>query len=108
MAKRQSVPNADRRMFLNGRWPGRAEEQANKPFEVASVLVHVRPKWLETVARIIEGLPGSQIYSRSPQGRLVVVIETDNVGDIGITLNLISSMPHVLSAALVFHGTDEA
>jgi periplasmic nitrate reductase NapD len=108
MADNLPVSNVDRRKFLNGRWPGRAKAQANKRFEVASLLVQVRPERLDTVARIIAGLPGSQIYSRSPQGKLVVVIEADNVGDIGITLNLISSMPHVLSAALVFHGTDEA
>jgi periplasmic nitrate reductase NapD len=107
MADRPPAPNLDRRKFLNGCWPARAKQQVNKRFEIASLLVQVRPERLETVARIMAGLPGSQIYSRSPQGKLVVVIEADNVGDIGITLNLISSMPHVLSAALVFHGTDE-
>lgn len=107
MANNLPGSNVDRRKFLNGRWPGRANKQANKRFEVASLLVQAKPERLDTVARIIAGLPGAQIYSRSPQGKLVVVIEADNVGDVGITLNLISSMPHVLSAALVFHGTDE-
>jgi len=106
MVDRPPMP-LDRRKFLNGGWPAPAKGQAYKPFEVASVLVQVRPERVDAVARGIEGLPGSQIYSRSPQGKLVVVIEADNVGGIGATLNAISSMPHVLSAALVFHATDE-
>jgi periplasmic nitrate reductase NapD len=101
------MPRVDRRKFLNGRWPAPTKEQAKKPIEIASILVQVRPERVDAVARTIERLPGSQIYSRSPQGKLAVVIEADNVGDIGATLNAISSMPHVLSAALVFHGTEE-
>jgi nitrate reductase NapAB chaperone NapD len=30
-----------------------------------------------------------------------------DVGSVGATLNTISMMPEVLTAALVFHGTDE-
>lgn len=106
MADGKQRLNVDRRWFLNGRWQTCAKEQATQAFEIASVLVQVRPERMDTIALAIERLPGSQIYSRSPQGKLVVVIEADNVGDIGAMLNAISSMPHVLSAALVFHGTD--
>lgn len=106
MADGKPMPNVDRRSFLHGRWPVRMKDQATRPFEIASILVQARPERLDAVAHTIERLPGSQIYSRSPQGKLVVVIEAADVGDIGAMLNAISSMPHVLSAALVFHGTD--
>ena len=43
MANSVPVSNVDRRTFLNGRWPGRAKEQAHKRFEVASLLVQARP-----------------------------------------------------------------
>ena len=56
--------------------------------------------------RAIEALPGTQIYTRDPKGKLVVVIEAADTGTIGATLNSISSMPHVLTAALVFQGSD--
>jgi len=107
MADGKPMLNVDRRKFLNGRWPARKKKQATQPFEIASVLVQVRPERVDAVADCIAWLPGSQIYSRSPQGKLVVVIEADEVGGIGTMLNVISAMPHVLSAALVFHGTDE-
>lgn len=99
--------DVDRRDFLNGRWPGAAREGAIPAAEIASMLVQVRPEHLEAVAQSIRALGGCEIYDRCPKGKLVVVIEATDVGVIGATLNTISSMPHVLTAALVFHATDE-
>jgi periplasmic nitrate reductase NapD len=101
-----TIPRVDRRDFIEGVWPARGKEKARTPAEIASVLVHVRPEKMDEVARNIAALPGSEIYSRSPQGKLVVVIEAGTVGEVGAVLNAISSMPHVVTAALVFHGTD--
>lgn len=103
MASQSDSLAFDRRKFMNGRW-GAGEEQTVA--EVASILVQARPDRLETVSRAIEALPGSQIYGRDPRGKLVVVVEASDVGQIGATLNTISLLPNVLNAALVFHGTD--
>ena len=108
MTDKLSVPEVDRREFLNGRWQTQAEPRAAAAAEIASVLVQARPERLDDVAAAIAALPGVEVYERSPQGKLVVVIEAADVGGIGTTLNTISSMPHVLTAALVFHGTDAA
>ncbi|MGH6769990.1 MAG: chaperone NapD [Xanthobacteraceae bacterium] len=94
----------DRRQFINGRWTRFAA--ASGDAEIASILVQARPERLAAAARAIEALPGTQIYSRDPKGKLVVVIEASDVGSIGTALNTISLMPDVLTAALVFHGTD--
>jgi len=107
MTDKPLVRDVDRREFLNGRWPTRVAGQVGTTAEIASILVQVRPERLDAVAQAIELLPGTEIHGRSPQGKLVVVIEAADVGTIGVTLNAISSMPHVLTAALVFHGTDE-
>jgi nitrate reductase NapD len=101
------MPVVDRRKFLHGRWPARSKGKAKEPVEIASILVQVRPERMDAVTSAIEAMPRLEIYSCSPQGKLVVVIEADNVGDIGAAINAISSMPHVLTAALVFHATDE-
>ena len=98
--------NVDRRKFINGRWVTGGGSGPHS-IEIASILVQARPEKLDAVARAIEALPGTQIYSRDPKGKLVVVIEARDVGSIGATLNTISSLPHVLTAALVFHGTDD-
>jgi nitrate reductase NapD len=101
------MPDVDRRKFLHGRWPSRSKDKPKEPIEIASIVVQVRPERVDAIARAIEALPRLEIYSRSPQGKLVVVIEADNVDDIGAAINAISSIPHVLTAALVFHATDE-
>jgi periplasmic nitrate reductase NapD len=98
--------NVDRRKFINGRWVTGGDSGPHS-IEIASILVQARPEKLDAVARAIEALPGTQIYSRDPKGKLVVVIEARDVGSIGATLNTISSLPRVLTAALVFHGTDD-
>ena|SRR5215475_11157893 len=97
----------DRRKFINGRWVTGGGGSRPHSIEIASILVQARPEKLDAVARAIEALPGTQIYSRDPKGKLVVVIEALDAGSIGATLNTISSLPHVLTAALVFHGTDD-
>jgi nitrate reductase NapD len=96
----------DRRKFMNGGWIGQGRGQSPDIVEIASILVQTRPERLETTAQAIEALPGAQIYSRDPKGKLVVVIEAADTGSIGATLNAISSMPHILTAALVFQGSD--
>jgi nitrate reductase NapD len=101
------TPDLDRREFLNGRWTPRTAPQAGSTAEIASILVQVRPERLDRAAAAIEALSGAQIYSRDPKGKLVVVIEAPEVGAIGATLNTISLMPDVLTAALVFQGTDD-
>ena len=88
---------------MDGRRPATHE----RPFEIASILAQIRPERLDAAASAIESLPGTQIYSRDPRGKLVVVVEAADVGAIGTILNTISLMPDVLTAALVFHGTDE-
>jgi periplasmic nitrate reductase NapD len=101
-----SVPRSiDRRKFMNGGWVSPDGERSSA-VEIASILVQTRPERLETAARAIEALPGAQIYSRDPKGKLVVVIEAADTGSIGATLNAISTLPHVLTASLVFQGTD--
>ena len=96
----------DRRKFLNGQWSGEAAEPGSTHVEIASILVQARPERLDAAASMIEALPGVQIYSRDARGKLVVVIEASDAGSIGATLNAISLMPNVLTAALVFQGSD--
>jgi nitrate reductase NapD len=97
----------DRRAFLTGRLAPSGGGAAHDAIEIASVLVQARPDRLDAVADAVAALPRTEIHGRDPNGKLVVVIEASDVGAIGTILNTISSMPGVLTAALVFHGTDE-
>ena len=106
MAEPPMPRSIDRRKFMNGGWTTGAREQSAGAIEIASILVQARPERIDAVARAIEALRGTQIYSRDARGKLVVVIEAADTGSIGATLNSISSMPHVLTASLVFQGSD--
>jgi nitrate reductase NapD len=106
MIQKPLTPEVGRREFLRGHWTLSEGDTTSSTTEIASVLVQVRPARLEAVAVSIETVPGAEIYSRDARGKLVVVIEASDVGAIGAALNTISSMPGVLTAALVFHGSD--
>jgi nitrate reductase NapD len=95
----------DRRKFINGRWAVDVKPTPGT-VEIASILVQTRPERLDAVAIAIEALADAQIYSRDPKGKLVVVLEAADTDGIGATLNTISAMPYVLTAAIVFQGTD--
>src|SRR5689334_11872087 len=97
-----STSGVDRRGFLNGRWDTRDSGTQGR-VEIASILVQALPQRLDDVARELERLPGTEVYSKDPCGKLVVVLEAASVGVIGTMLNTISAMPNVLTAALVFH-----
>jgi nitrate reductase NapD len=105
--EKSPIANIRRRDVLNGHLNGSAGSIAGLPIEIASILVQTWPERLDAAVRKIEAIPGTQVYSRDPKGKLVVVIEAARVGGIGSTLNTISMMREVLSAALVFHVTDE-
>jgi len=105
MPKPRIPRSIDRRKFMNGGWMGPDDDRLAANVEIASILVQTRPERLDVAARAIEVLPGTQIYSRDPKGKLVVVIEAADTGSVGATLNAISSIPHVLTAALVFQGS---
>jgi periplasmic nitrate reductase NapD len=108
MAPTTPAQRVGRREFLHGRWGNDPAQPSGTAFEIASILVQARPERLDEVARAIDTLPGAQIYSRDARGKLVVVIEASGTDRIGATLNTISLLPGVLTAALVFHGSDEA
>jgi nitrate reductase NapD len=89
----------DRRDVIRGRWQGGSAE-------IASILVQARPERLADAERAIAALGGTEIHGRDPRGKLVVVIESEDVGALGTMLNIIAALPDVLSATLVFHATD--
>jgi nitrate reductase NapD len=100
------TPPTSRRELINGRW-ARIARETNEVSEIASILVQTRPERMQAAIRAIEAMQGTEVHSSDHRGKFVVVVEATDVGTIGTTLNLISLMPDVLTAALVFHGTDE-
>ncbi|HEX5842880.1 MAG TPA: chaperone NapD [Pseudomonas sp.] len=80
---------------------------------IASLLVHVRPELFEAVKANLRLLEGVELHQQSPQGKLVVVLETQHEQQILDRIEQINQLPGVLNAALVYHevlspeGADE-
>ena len=74
--------------------------------EIVSIIVNAWPQHLETVAADILALGGAEIHGRDPKGKLIVVLEDVSQGGIGAKVNVISGLPNVLSAVMVFQATD--
>ena len=68
---------------------------------MASALVHALPAQAEAVSARIAELPGAAVHARSPEGKIVITLESERSEDIVAALNDIQRMSGVMSAALV-------
>jgi len=75
----------------------------SKEVHISSMVVHASPEGLQTVKESIASLPGTEIHAESDQGKLVVVLESDNQSHITEVIDQISGFKHVLNTALVYH-----
>lgn len=73
---------------------------------ISSLVVHTLPEHLLAVRKQVSELRDVEIYGEDPQGKLVVVIETDRQGFITETIEQINNLPNVLNAFLVFHQVE--
>ena len=71
------------------------------------MVVHARPEYLAGVKKSIEQLPGAEIHGESDNGKLVVVLETQNQGYITDIIEKINNLEHVLNTALVYHQIEQ-
>ena len=96
----------DRRTLITGRALTSDRVVAPPGGEIASILVQARPERLAEVEAAITAFPGCEIHGRDIRGKLVVVIDAPDASSLGTTLHDIQLLPHVYSAALVFHATE--
>jgi len=70
---------------------------------ISSMVVHAMPDYLVDVRKNIEELPGAEIHAESPNGKLVVVLESQTQTYITDVIEKIACLDHVMSTALVYH-----
>ncbi|CAH0530171.1 chaperone NapD [Vibrio hippocampi] len=70
---------------------------------ISSLIVHCKADRLAAVKAEIETFDNAEIYGESEEGKIVVVLETENQGFVTDTIDAINQLPDVLNAALVFH-----
>lgn len=70
---------------------------------ISSLVVHVSPEHLNEIKAEIEQFDNAEIYGDSPEGKIIVVLETENQGFVTDTIEAINNIKHVLGTALVYH-----
>ncbi|CED72089.1 NapD protein [Aliivibrio wodanis] len=70
---------------------------------ISSLVVHVKPEFLEQTKEKILALPNTEIHGESEEGKLIVVLETENQGYITDSIDKINDFEGILNVALVFH-----
>ena len=78
----------------------------NNEVHISSLIVHVAPKHLPATRKEIASFDNAEIYGDSPEGKLIVVLETENQGFVSEPIDSISNIPNVLNVALVDHEID--
>ncbi len=73
---------------------------------IASLVVHVAPRRVAGVAKMVSGLPGAEVHASSPNGKLVVTLEAASAEAMIQRVADIQRMDDVLSAALVYQCAD--
>lgn len=87
----------DRRQFLTGQ----VGSGSRAPSHISSALVLAFPDRRADIAEQISRLPDTEVHGIE-NGKIIVVLEGANVGEIGERLTAISLMDGVLAANLVF------
>lgn len=70
---------------------------------ISSLIVHVVPEHLDSVKDQIEQFDTAEIYGDSPEGKIVVVLETQSEGFVTDVIDKINNFSHVLSTVMVYH-----
>ena len=81
----------------------RGQSMQQTEIHISSMVVHAMPDYLLDVRKKIEELPGTEIHAESPNGKLVVVLESQTQTYITDVIEKIACLDHVLSTALVYH-----
>lgn len=77
--------------------------QPATPLHIASVMAQVRPDCMTAVKAWLATQPGVEVHAENAQGKLVLVVETENERSILNLLDEFAAQPGALSAALVYH-----
>ena len=74
-------------------------------FHIASLLVHVRPEQSQSLLDYLADEPVLEVHAASPDGRLVVVVESPDHQGVTSVIEQLTEKPGVLNCVLIYHET---
>ena len=76
-------------------------------FDIGGVLVHARANDIPRVCTDLNEIAGVDVQNTTDDGRIVVLVETEDPKNTADCFTHIQNLDGVLSAALVYHYSDE-
>lgn len=73
---------------------------------ISSAIIHAHPRDVAVVKAGLAALSGVAVHAISPEGKMIVTIETADDGSNIATYQLIGQLDGVMSAAMVYHQTE--
>lgn len=73
---------------------------------ISSAIIHALPGDVAVVQAGLATLAGVEVHAISPEGKLIVTIETDDDDGNVATYQCIGQLDGVMSAAMVYHQTE--
>lgn len=70
---------------------------------ISSLVVDVRPEYIPAFRATVGEWPGVEIQADTPEGKMILTIETDDDTDTTHTFSRINAMDGVMSVAMVYH-----
>lgn len=70
---------------------------------IAGVLVNSHPDHVDSVKRSLAAIHGVEVHAATPEGRIIVIVDEDNLDTLADTFRRFHDLSGVLSAALVYH-----
>ncbi|MCW9024803.1 MAG: chaperone NapD [Gammaproteobacteria bacterium] len=74
---------------------------------ISGVLVHAHPRQAESVREQLVKIPGVEVHAISPEGRIVVTVETGSTGEMADTVLMCQNTKGVLSASMIYHHDED-
>ena len=74
---------------------------------ISSAIVHIVPARLDEACAALSALPGVEIHARSPEGKVVVILEDDDTEAAANSYVALHGIPGVASVAMVYQYSDD-
>jgi nitrate reductase NapD len=97
--------SVSRRELLSG---AAASPNAARPVcHISSLVVHCLPDAMHAVIRNIEAMPNMEVPESDPNGKFVVLLETEDESTILDGIGHIQGLKGVINATLAYHQIDD-
>ncbi|MCK6423727.1 MAG: chaperone NapD [Burkholderiaceae bacterium] len=70
---------------------------------ISSLVVDARPDFLAPLCEALQALPGVDLHAATPEGKLIVTLETDSNDATTDTFERLGALEGVMSVAMVYH-----